>query len=104
MPEFYEYIQSLIARDRPPWFYLSASPYNLYPFLRAFRRKYYPHGTIILRDSSWQTLPGLLSNLTLGTDEYKVDRMTKVHGWLPGRKLILIGDSTQSDPEAYGEM
>lgn len=104
MPEFYAFLQSLIARDDPPWFYLSASPYNLYPFLRFFTRKHYPHGTIILRDSSWQTLPGLLSNLTVGTHEYKVDRMTKVHSWLPRRKMILIGDSTQSDPEAYGEI
>lgn len=104
MPEFYEYMQGLISRDAPPWFYLSASPYNLYPFLRDFRMRYYPHGTIILRDSSWKTLPGLLSNLTLGTDEYKINRMEKIHTWLPGRRMICIGDSTQSDPEAYGEM
>jgi phosphatidate phosphatase APP1 len=40
----------------------------------------------------------------MGTEEYKADRMKKIHSWLPKRKLILIGDSTQSDPEAYGEM
>jgi len=59
---------------------------------------------MILRDASWMNLAGLLSNLTLGTQEYKVDRMTKVNSWLPKRKMILIGDSTQSDPESYGEM
>ncbi|KAG6042139.1 hypothetical protein E4U41_004943 [Claviceps citrina] len=47
---------------------------------------------------------GLLSALTVGTEEYKVDRMKKIHEWLPKRKMIAIGDSTQSDPEAYGEM
>lgn len=26
-----------------------------------------------------------------------------MHSWLPRKKVILIGDSTQSDPEAYGE-
>lgn len=26
-----------------------------------------------------------------------------MHSWLPKRKAILIGDSTQSDPEAYGD-
>ncbi|KAH9886384.1 hypothetical protein F4778DRAFT_479462 [Xylariomycetidae sp. FL2044] len=103
MPELYRYIQSLI-KETSPWFYLSASPYNLYPFLREFRDQHYPHGTIILRDSSWMSLPGLLTTLTLGTEDYKVDRMEKIHSWLPKRKMILIGDSTQSDPEAYGEI
>lgn len=87
-----------------PFFYLSASPYNLYPFLRNFRDQHYPHGQLILRDASWMSVPGLLSNLTLGTQEYKVSRMQKIHEWLPSRKMILIGDSTQSDPESYGDM
>lgn len=103
MPELYQFIQKLIT-PASPWFYLSASPYNLYSFLSDFRKKYYPQGTMILRDASWMTLPGLLSDLTLGTQAYKVDRMVKVHGWLPKRKMICVGDSTQSDPEAYAEM
>jgi len=103
MPELYKFIRRTIS-DKAPWFYLSASPYNLYPFLSDFRQKYYPQGTMILRDASWMNLAGLLSNLTLGTKEYKVDRMTKIHSWLPQRKMILIGDSTQSDPESYGEI
>lgn len=103
MPEFYAYIQSLVTVNSP-WFYLSASPYNLYPFLSQFRQQFYPQGTMILRDASWMNLAGLLSNLTMGTQSYKVDRMEKVNGWLPKRKMILIGDSTQADPESYGEM
>ncbi|TDZ39482.1 Phosphatidate phosphatase APP1 [Colletotrichum spinosum] len=103
MPELYHNIKALLPHESP-WFYLSASPYNLYPFLKEFRDKYYPPGTIILRDSSWKTVAGLLSALTMATEEYKVDRMKKVHSWLPKRKMILIGDSTQSDPEAYGDI
>ncbi|TWU78965.1 hypothetical protein ED733_008149 [Metarhizium rileyi] len=103
MPELYADIKSFLPNDTA-WFYLSASPYNLYPFLKQFRRKYYPPGTLILRDSSWKTVAGLLSALTLRTEEYKVDRMKKINTWLPRRKMIVIGDSTQSDPEAYGEM
>ena len=103
MPELYAYLESVLTA-KSPWFYLSASPYNLYPFLNEFRQQYYPQGTMILRDASWMNLAGLLSNLTLGTQDYKVERMEKIHGWLPKRKLILIGDSTQADPEAYGEM
>ncbi|KAI1636665.1 hypothetical protein F4809DRAFT_650423 [Biscogniauxia mediterranea] len=103
MPQLYRHIQNVI-QDSSPWFYLSASPYNLYPFLREFRQQNYPHGTIILRDQSWMSLSGLLTTLTLGTEDYKVDRMQKIHSWLPKRKMICIGDSTQSDPEAYGEI
>ncbi|TGJ83012.1 hypothetical protein E0Z10_g5750 [Xylaria hypoxylon] len=103
MPELYKHIHSL-TKNNSPWFYLSASPYNLYPFLREFRQKHYPHGTIVLRDSSWMSVRGLLTTLTLGTEDYKVDRMEKIHSWLPKRKMICVGDSTQSDPEAYGEM
>ena len=101
MPELYAQINKLL--DNPAFFYLSASPYNLYPFLREFRNAYYPQGTIILRDASWQNLGGLITSLQLNTQEYKSDRITKIHSWLPHRKVICIGDSTQSDPEAYGE-
>jgi len=101
MPELYAYLETLVT-NTAPWFYLSASPYNLYPFLSDFRDQHYPHGQLILRDSSWMTISGLLSNLTLGTEQYKIDRLKKVHKWLPKRKMILIGDSTQRDPEAYG--
>ncbi|KAI0424621.1 hypothetical protein F5Y09DRAFT_335609 [Xylaria sp. FL1042] len=103
MPELYKHIHSLV-KETSAWFYLSASPYNLYPFLRDFRETYYPHGTIILRDSSWMSISGLLTTLTLGTEDYKVDRMEKIHSWLPKRKMICVGDSTQTDPEAYGDM
>jgi phosphatidate phosphatase APP1 len=103
MPELYAYLQKVVT-DTAPFFYLSASPYNLYSFLRDFRQEFYPQGTLILRDASWRNLSGLLSNLTLGTQEYKVDRMKKINSWLPRRKMICIGDSTQTDPEAYGEM
>ncbi|KAK3905487.1 hypothetical protein C8A05DRAFT_41543 [Staphylotrichum tortipilum] len=101
MPELYSQISDLLTLSAP-FFYLSASPYNLYPFLCNFRNAHYPHGQLVLRDASWMTVSGLLSNLTLGTEKYKVSRIRKIRSWLPRRKLICIGDSTQSDPEAYG--
>ena len=101
MPELYKHIVQKL--DNPPFWYLSASPYNLYPFLREFRETYYPSGTMILRDASWMNLAGFLANLTQGTESYKVDRLEKVHTWFPKRKFIVIGDSTQTDPESYGE-
>jgi phosphatidate phosphatase APP1 len=102
MPEFYKHLVQKL--DTPPIWYLSASPYNLYPFLRQFRETYYPPGTLILREASWMNLAGFMANLTQGTEAYKVDRMEKINGWFPMRKFICIGDSTQSDPEAFGEM
>ena len=101
MPELYAQIQNSLS---PAWFYLSASPYNLYPFLRKFLHKYYPHGQIILRDASWMDLGGFLASLTQGTEVYKGTRMDKIHRWLPRRKVLCVGDSTQSDPEAYGDI
>lgn len=102
MPELYRFLQQELT-SASPFFYLSASPYNLYPFLRSFRDAYYPHGQLLLRDSSWMSIPGLLTSLTLGTHEYKTDRVDKIHGWFPRKKMICIGDSTQSDPEVYGD-
>lgn len=102
MPDFYKILDEQL--HKPCWFYLSASPYNLYPFLHKFLGDYYPPGTIILRDASWQTLGGLLGSLTQSVKPYKSSRIEKIHEWLPERKFICIGDSTQMDPETYAEM
>jgi phosphatidate phosphatase APP1 len=103
MPDFYQHMNKVLAT--PPFWYLSASPYNLYSFIRSFKdAANYPPGQLILRDASWMNLAGLLASVSQGTQAYKVDRMEKVHGWFPARNFITIGDSTQSDPEAYGEM
>jgi Uncharacterized conserved protein (DUF2183) len=102
MCELYKVIHDQFKN--PAWFYLSASPYNLYPFLHKFIRANYQPGCLILRDNSWMFLGGLLQSLTQGTQAYKTDRIEKIHRWLPQRKFICIGDSTQSDPESYGEM
>ncbi|KAK2819996.1 hypothetical protein FQN49_007826, partial [Arthroderma sp. PD_2] len=100
MSEMYTHIQQ---RLNPTWFYLSASPYNLYQFLHEFIRSGFPQGTLLLREGSWMDLAGLLKSFTQGTQEYKVNQLTKVFEWLPKRKVLCIGDSTQSDPEAYAE-
>ncbi|KAL8724057.1 MAG: hypothetical protein Q9166_008155 [cf. Caloplaca sp. 2 TL-2023] len=101
MPALYTHINTLL---NPTWFYLSASPYNLYPFLRTFLHANYPPGTILLREASWMDLGGFLMSLTQGTEAYKTGRMEMVHSWLPKRNVLCVGDSTQSDPEAYGDI
>jgi hypothetical protein len=102
MPQLYTKIDSLF--HQPAWFYLSASPYNLYPFLHTFLSQHYAPGTIILRDASWMFFAGLLQSLTQGVQAYKTDRLEKIHSWIPRRKVICIGDSTQSDPESYADV
>lgn len=101
MPEFYRHVHREL---NPSWFYLSASPYNLYPFLHNFLHEKYPLGTLILRDYSWMDVGGLIKSFTEKTQEYKVDRMEKVRRWFPRRRVLCLGDSTQKDPEAYAEM
>lgn len=102
MPELYSYMRK--ALDSPPFWYLSASPYNLYPFLREFRAQHYPDGPLLLRNASWMDLAGFLVALTAGTRSYKTERMREVHRMFPERRFVLVGDSTQSDPEAYGDV
>ncbi|KAJ5084472.1 hypothetical protein NUU61_009051 [Penicillium alfredii] len=101
MPQFYEHIEAELV---PAWFYLSASPYNLYPFLHRFLREQYPPGTLVLRDYAWMDVSGLIRSFTEKTHEYKVDRMEKIRRWFPRRRVLCIGDSTQEDPEAYADM
>ncbi|KAJ5468534.1 hypothetical protein N7475_006286 [Penicillium sp. IBT 31633x] len=101
MAELYRYIDYEL---NPAWFYLSASPYNLYPFLHDFLDEHYCPGTLVLRDYSWMDITGLIKSFTEKTQEYKVERMEKIHRWFPRRRVLCIGDSTQKDPEAYAEM
>ncbi|CAE6433154.1 unnamed protein product [Rhizoctonia solani] len=106
MPELYHILDARL--NNAAWFYLSASPWQLYPFLHTFLNNagQYPPGQLILRDMSRGAMPIYLSALTMGTQAYKVDRLSKVHEWLPepARRVVLIGDSTQKDPESYGEI
>ncbi|KAJ5585103.1 uncharacterized protein N7459_004903 [Penicillium hispanicum] len=101
MPEFYRHIHNEL---NPAWFYLSASPYNLYSFLHAFLHEHYCPGTLVLRDYSWMDIGGLIKSFTEKTQEYKVDRLEKIRRWFPNRRVLCIGDSTQKDPEAYADM
>lgn len=104
MPEFYRNVLQPTLNN-PVWFYLTASPYNLYPFLSQFLDDFgFPKGTSILRAMSWQNIEEFIyTSLTVGTEEYKFDRISKIHEWFPRRKMVLIGDSTQKDPEVYGD-
>ncbi|KAE8375069.1 hypothetical protein BDV26DRAFT_283741 [Aspergillus bertholletiae] len=68
MPELYSHMHKELV---PAWFYVSASPYNLYPFLQRFIRTYFNPGTLVLRDSSWLDVSELVKSFTVNTMEYK---------------------------------
>jgi len=102
MPELYKTLSDKL--DNPTFVYLSASPWQLYPFLHEMITANYPRGQIILRDMSYVELSSFITSLTIGTQEFKQDEMDKLHRWLPNKQFLAIGDSTQTDPEAYGTM
>jgi phosphatidate phosphatase APP1 len=91
----------LNSRLQPAWFYLSASPYNLFPTLTEFIKNRFPRGQLLLREMSWQELDSFIFSLTVGTQHYKEKELQKLMNNLPGRKWVFIGDSTQKDPESY---
>jgi len=106
MPQFYKELYDTISTPShpAPFVYLSASPYSLYPMLRSFvRESQFPNGMIILRDMSWMDMEAFVVSLSMGTQDYKDDRMKKVSSWLPQTTWVCIGDSTQTDPEAYAQ-
>lgn len=100
MPEAYAQVDNLLSR--PPWYYLSASPYNLFPLLSAFVASNYPRGQLLLREMSWQELESFIATITIGTQQYKEHELEILMTNFPKRKWVFIGDSTQMDPEAYG--
>ena len=103
MPELYWHMNDVL--ENPPFWYLSASPYNLYPLLHEFRDRFYPRGTLELRNASWKNVMHFLESVNRGTKEYKIAKMEeRIRKYWPQRKFVCLGDSTQSDPEVYGEM
>lgn len=97
-PELYQHLNSVL---RPAWFYLSASPYNLYPTLTQFVHSHYPQGQLLLREMTFQELESFVLSLTVGTQQYKEKELARLLKHLPERKWVFIGDSTQKDPESY---
>lgn len=58
----------------------------------------------MLRESSWMDVGSLIRSFTTDTMEYKVNNMEKLYQSFPERRVLCIGDSTQTDPEAYAEI
>jgi phosphatidate phosphatase APP1 len=102
MPEVYSALQTSL--NDPSFFYVSGSPYQLYPFLREFVGNNYPSGPIFLKNLTILDLPSFITGDEDDTINYKVNQIDKIHGMFPGKKFLLVGDSTEQDPEVYGEV
>jgi hypothetical protein len=93
MPEVYSALQTSL--NDPSFFYVSGSPYQLYPFLREFVGDNYPSGPLFLKNLTILDLPSFITGDEDDTINYKVNQIDKIHGMFPGKKFLLVGDSTE---------
>ncbi|MCC6750867.1 MAG: DUF2183 domain-containing protein [Deltaproteobacteria bacterium] len=90
-----------LARQAYPIVFVSGSPVNLYSKLREFfRLKRFPSAPLLLKNLG--TSPG--SDALRDQRAYKLRRIAEVLELLPGYRVLLIGDTGESDPEIYREV
>jgi len=91
----------------PQFVYISASPFQLYPFLNSFIDTTYAasKGPIFLQNVTMSNPTAIINFLTSEQKifEYKVSQIVRLQIMYPNKKWLAIGDSTQKDPETYGE-
>lgn len=98
---FYRALQKgTSGADRNPFFYVSSSPWNLYPFLVEFLRlNDIPSGALFLKDFGNHTI--FNSSDHAG---HKTASIEKILGAYPEMPFILIGDDGESDPQIYASI
>lgn len=84
-----------------PIFFVSSSPWNLYDVISDFLDlQAIPAGPVLLRD--WDVRPG--AHAAKGHHTHKLSHITRIFDTYPSLPFILIGDSTQEDPEIYRQV
>lgn len=84
--------------DANPIFYVSSSPWNVHDVLADFLdAQGIPLGPLLLRD--WDLGLSLVKNAG-----HKAELIQEVFATYPALSFILIGDTSQEDPEIYTEM
>jgi phosphatidate phosphatase APP1 len=98
---FYKALQKgASGSENNPIFYVSSSPWNLYPLLSEFLRiNRIPLGPLFLKDFGNQTI--FDSGNHAGHKIENIERILSVYPHLP---FVLIGDSGEKDPEIYAEI
>lgn len=83
--------------------YVSASPWQLYPSLTGFlSSEGFPTGDLYLR--TFRLKDGSFFDFVRSSEDYKFKTIESLMRAYPNRRFILVGDSTESDPEVYGRI
>ncbi|KAF8351920.1 hypothetical protein F5887DRAFT_1068303 [Amanita rubescens] len=101
MPELYA---SLARSLSPHFFYVSGSMLQIYPFIHDFIDTTYSSskGPLFLRNLT--DIHDIVNFMESdGIFEYKSAIIDQIKGMYPNKKFLVVGDSTQKDPETYGE-
>ncbi|KAF8153193.1 hypothetical protein B0H34DRAFT_800424 [Crassisporium funariophilum] len=104
MPELYTSLAKSL--NKPQFVYVTGSPFQLYPFLNKFLDTTYPNakGPIFTQNLTVVNPVEALQFLMNGnTQAYKVSMVDRLKAMYPKKTWLAIGDSTQKDPEVYGE-
>ncbi|KAJ3565246.1 hypothetical protein NP233_g7750 [Leucocoprinus birnbaumii] len=99
-------LKATFLDDPVPFIYVSGSPFQLYPFLRGFVDSAYSasNGPIFLRNLTLVDIPEVVDFVSGGNVfDYKLSMIDRIKGMYPSKKFLCIGDSTEKDPETYGE-
>ena len=98
---FYKALQKgASGGENNPIFYVSSSPWNLYPLLSEFLRiNRIPLGPLFLKDFGNQTLFDSANHAS-----HKIENIERILSVYPHLPFVLIGDSGEKDPEIYAEI
>lgn len=97
---FYRALRKGVNDENNPIFYVSSSPWNLYPFLVEFLKLHdIPRGTLFLKDFGNHTIFNSSDHAT-----HKIESIERILNTYPQLKFVLIGDNGESDPEIYSEV
>jgi hypothetical protein len=101
MPELYSTLNENL--DNPPFFYVSGSPFQLYPFLHPFVNANFPPGPLLMKNltASITAITNFIDSEA--TKTFKLAMIARINGFYPKKNFLLIGDSTEKDPETFGE-
>ena len=99
---FYRALRSGAGGDeKNPIYYVSSSPWNIYDVISEFMDiQKIPRGPLLLRD--WDIGWGLLASSR--HLDHKVAAIRNIVQLHPTKEFILIGDTSQHDPEIYREI
>lgn len=103
VPDMAEFYQQLATKESSVTFhYVSASPWQLYPFLTEFLDTYnFPPGSFHLRFFRWKDEN--LFTLFKSSKPHKIETIESLLQCCPQRRFILVGDSGEQDAEIYAQ-